>query len=177
MARLSRKLLSDSDALGSRDRHCLHLDGLAGTSPRGASHTLGFQRPRGGCGDGASVFFGWLLGVAGAAALLGSVLVLVPLSGKWVQRRDLGLPPVRWPRSCCSMWLGSTVPSLDVADPFTVELGAWVLLTFIAPCYGLIPLFLLPPGNSPPVNTAETVKVEPLVPADSTTVAWSRTVS
>jgi len=124
----------------------------------------------------APVFFGWLLGVAGIAALLGSLLVLVPLSGKWVQRA-IGAAAGAVAAFTLSMWLGSTVPSLDVTDPFTVELGAWVLLTFIAPCYGLIPLFLLPPGNSPPVNTAETVKVEPLVPADSQTVVWSRTVS
>ena len=44
-------------------------------------------------------------------------------------------------------------------------------------CYGLIPLFLLPPGASPPVEPQETAKVDPLVLADSQAVAWSRTVS
>lgn len=105
----------------------------------------------------APVFFGWLLGVASAAALLGSVFVLVPLSGRWV-RRAIGAAAGAVAAFVLSMWLGSTVPSLDVTDPFTIELGAWVLVTFLAPCYGLIPLFLLPPGASPPVEPQETAK-------------------
>lgn len=124
----------------------------------------------------APVFFGWLLGAAGVTALLGSVLVLVPLSGRWV-RRAIGAAAGAVAAFVLSMWLGSTVPSLDVTDPFTVELGAWVLVTFLAPCYGLIPLFLLPPGDSPPVEPQETAKVEPLVLTDSQAVAWSRTMS
>jgi len=124
----------------------------------------------------APVFFGWLLGIATVAAVVGSVLVLVPLSGRWVQRA-IGAAAGAVAAFVLSMWLGSTVTSLDVSDPFTVELGAWVLLTVMAPCYGLVPLFLLPPGTSPPVEPQETVKIEPLVPADSQAVAWSRTIS
>lgn len=124
----------------------------------------------------APVYFGWLLGIAGAAALVGSVLVLLPLSGRWV-RRAIGAAAGGVAGFVLSMWLGSAVTSLDVTDPFTVELGAWVLVMLVAPGYGLIPLFLLPPGTSPPVEPQEKVTVEPLVPADSQTVAWSTTVT
>lgn len=124
----------------------------------------------------ASVFFGWLLGVALSAALLGTILILVPISGKWVQRA-IGAAAGATAAFVASMWLGSTVPSLDVTDPFTVELGAWILLTFVAPCYGLLQLFLLPPGKTPPVDTQNTIVVEPMPHTPSHTVAWSRTVS
>ena len=143
---------------------------------RRASHAWGSSGPAHAV-TSAPVFFGWLLGVASAAALLGIGVQC------WCRCRGDGCGA----RSATaagavaafvlSMWLGSTVPSLDVTDPFTIELGAWVLVTFLAPCYGLIPLFLLPPGASPPVEPQETAKVDPLVLADSQAVAWSRTVS
>ena len=124
----------------------------------------------------APVFFGWLLGVALAAAILGTILVVAPITGRWV-RRAIGATAGAIAAFVASMWLASTVPSLDVTDPFTVELGAWVILIFIAPLYGLLQLVLLPPGKTPPVPIQHTIAIRPMPYHPSQTVAWSRTVS
>ncbi|MFJ3490862.1 hypothetical protein [Leifsonia aquatica] len=132
----------------------------------------------GGPADGvtsAPVFLGWLLGVSAAAALIGSIVV------------HAGRPGARGPRAAgaftggaaafvLGMWLGSTVPSLDVTDPFTVHIGAWVLVTLVAPCYGLLQLALLPREATPPVEV-EADAGHPPAAASLPARAWSRTVS
>lgn len=123
-----------------------------------------------------TVLFGWLIAIAAVAALVGSILLLVPLRGAWTQRA-IGAVCAAVGAIVLSMWLGSAASSIGVSDPYTVELGAWVLLAFIAPAYGLVPLVLLPRGTAPPVTVQNTTPVEPFPQAPTQTAAWSRTIS
>ncbi|SJM66093.1 hypothetical protein [Gulosibacter sp. 10] len=125
--------------------------------------------------DGATLF-AWLLGVALAAAAVGTALLLAPLKGKWTQRAIGGLAGSTV-ALVLGLWLMSTATALDVADPYTVELGPWIIPSMVAPLYGLLPVALLPKGDSPPVGVAEPERVEPLRLREGESVAWSRTIS
>jgi NADH:ubiquinone oxidoreductase subunit 3 (subunit A) len=132
----------------------------------------------GGPADGvtsAPVFLGWLLGVSAAAALIGSIVVLAGRSGARGPRAA-GAVTGGAAAFVLGMWLGSTVPSLDAADPFTVHIGAWVLVTLMAPCYGLLQLALLPRGATSPVEV-EADAGHPHPAASLPVRPWSRTVS
>jgi len=123
----------------------------------------------------APVFLGWLLGVSTASALIGSIVVLAGRLGEWGPRAT-GAFTGGAAALVLGMWLGSTVPSLDVTDPFTVRIGAWVLVTLAAPCYGLLQLALLPRGSTPPVELSADAD-RPLAAASLPARPWSRTVS
>ena len=124
----------------------------------------------------ATVFFGWLIAIATVAALAGSILILVPLRGVWTQRA-IGAVCAAVGAIVLSMWLGSAASSIGVNDPYTVELGAWVLLAFIAPAYGLLPLVLLPHGTAPPVAAQNTTPVTRTALDPTQPAAWSRAIS
>ncbi|MGL3149579.1 hypothetical protein ACSS7Z_04390 [Microbacterium sp. A82] len=124
----------------------------------------------------ATAYLGWLLVVAAGAALVGTVLLLIQMKRKWTQRAIGGVAAAVGAYAL-SMWLMSAAPALGVTDPYTVELGAWSVPSWIAPFYALVPLLLLPSVGGPPVAVNEPVQVEPLTLAPAQTAAWSRTVS
>ena len=103
----------------------------------------------------APVVFGWTLGIATTIALVGTILLIVPLAGVWVQRAIGGVAAAS-AAFVLGIWLGSAASSLGVADPYSVELGGWLLLTFVLPAYGVIPLLLLPKGHRRPVEVMYT---------------------
>lgn len=91
-----------------------------------------------------SVVFYWTIGVAGVAALLGLILLLAPLNGPWVKRTAAAITGAI-AIEALAIWLVSAAPSLGVADPYSVELGPWVMVLVLAPAYAAVPLFLYPP--------------------------------
>lgn len=121
-------------------------------------------------------YLGWLAGIAAAAALVGTVLALAPIRGKWTQRASVAATGAT-AGYALAIWLTSAASSIDVTNPYTVSLGAWTLLYYVAPLYGLIQLLLLPPGDTPPVQIADAAAITAMNLSPSQSVAWSRTVS
>lgn len=117
----------------------------------------------GGPADAASSapeVLGWSVGIAAGVALITTVLLLLPLAGAWTQRATAGIGAAI-AAFILGIWLGSSAASINVADPYTVELGAWLLLAFVLPLYGLLPLSLLPKGDARPVHLPDTDAVAP----------------
>lgn len=120
--------------------------------------------------------WGWLFAIAAAAALIGTVLLLIPLKGKWTQRAIGGVTGAIGAYAL-SMWLMSSATALDVTDPYTVELGAWAIPSTIAPLYAAVPLLLFPRVGHPPASVEDPTPVTPIAFAPNESVSWSRTVS
>lgn len=123
----------------------------------------------------APVVFGWTFGVTLALALAGTILVLVPLRGPWVKRAISGTAGAA-AAFVLGIWLGSAASSIGVTDPYTVTLGAWLLVVFVLPVYGLIPLLLLPKGASRPVDVRDAQPITPAPLAPGERVAWTRSL-
>lgn len=124
----------------------------------------------------APVVFWWLFGVAMATAAVGTVLLARPLTGRWVQRAIGGIAGAV-AAFVMGVWLSCTVPALGVADPYTVELGPWLLIALALYLYGLIPLCLLPKGTRPPVELTDAPPIAAVHIAEGERVTWSRTLS
>jgi hypothetical protein len=104
--------------------------------------------------------FGWSVGIAAGVALVATVLMFVPLAGAWTQRATAGIGAAV-AAFVLGIWLGSSASSINVTDPYTVELGAWLLFAFVLPLYGLLPLWLLPKGDARPVRLSNADAVAP----------------
>lgn len=124
----------------------------------------------------AGTFFAWVLGISVTAALIGVALLFSPGNGSWKQRATAGVlgaatfVPL-------AMWLGSAAPSRGVTDPYTVELGAWFLLTLFALVYGLVPLLLYPKLDNPAVKVVADAEVESVELEPGEIASWSRTIT
>ncbi|MGO3678297.1 MAG: hypothetical protein ACTJF6_04240 [Microbacteriaceae bacterium] len=128
--------------------------------------------------DGASAagpFFGWMLGISLAAAIVGTVMIVAPVRGKWVQRATAGVigAVAFFP---LAMWITSAAPSRGVTDPYTVELGAWFALLMLAPAYGLLPLVIYPKIDNPAIEVVADAEVEPVELEPGEVASWSRTI-
>ena len=123
----------------------------------------------------APVVFGWTFGITLALALAGTILVLVPLGGAWSQRA-IGGTAAAAAAFALGIWLGSAASSIGVTDPYTVRLGAWLLVVFVLPVYGLIPLLLLPKGASRPVDVRDAQQITPVRLAPGERIAWTRSL-
>lgn len=124
----------------------------------------------------AQTFWITILAVTVVAAIAGSIIVLTRITGRWTQRA-VAATTGAVAAFAASMWIGSSAPALDVADPLTVHLGAWILLTLFSPLYGLIQLALLPPGEQPQVNDLHTEMIAPLKAKPGQTIAWRTTTT
>lgn len=124
----------------------------------------------------APVFLGWLVGVSTVSALVGTIVVLVGASGEWGPRATAAFAGAA-SALVLGMWLGSTVPSLDAADPFTVEIGGWILLTLAAPAYALVQLAILPRGSTAPIEMPSMTEEAGATIAPDHAGSWNRTIS
>lgn len=124
----------------------------------------------------AETFWFAIFFVTAVAALVGSVAILIRLSGSWTQRAVAALTG-GVSAFAASIWIGSSAPAIDVVDPLTVHLGAWILLALFSPLYGLVQLGLLPPGKEPRTTDVPVDIIAPLEVESGQTVAWSRTMT
>jgi len=110
------------------------------------------------------------------AAVVGSVVALARISGRWT-RRAIAASLGATAAFAASMWIGSSAPALGVTDPLTVHLGPWILLALFSPAYGLVQLGVLPPGEDPRVADLRSERIAPREVGAGQTVAWSHNVT
>lgn len=124
----------------------------------------------------AGTFWTVVFAVAVIAALAGTVVTVIRINGTWTQR-GIAAALGSTAAFAAAIWVASSASALDVTDPLTVHLGAWILLPFAALSYGLAPLGLLPPGRESAAAGAAAGTVTPLDIEPGETVAWSRTLT